>query len=78
MRGFLNRPVKIFCANFGKIYNFYDVLFRFYHVRSLNILKFGHIFGIEIVKKLSIETKAHSTQKNKPRKIKNINLKKRV
>ena len=23
----------------------YDVLFRFYHVRCLNILKFGHIFN---------------------------------
>ena len=40
--GVLNRPVKIFCAHFGYIYIFYDVLFGFYHFRCLNILKFGH------------------------------------
>ena len=44
LRGVLNRPVKIFCAYFGHIYILYDVLFRFYHVRCLNILKFGHRF----------------------------------
>ena len=44
LRGVLNRPVKIFCTYFGHIYIFYVVLFRFYHVRCLNILKFGHIF----------------------------------
>ena len=40
--GVLNRPVKIFCAYFGHIHIFYNVLFHFYHVRCLNILKFGH------------------------------------
>ena len=44
LRGVLNRPVKIFRAYFVHIYIFYDVLFRFYHVRCLNILKFGHRF----------------------------------
>ena len=44
LRGVLNRPVKICCAYFGHIYIFYDVLFRFYHVRCLNILKFGRKF----------------------------------
>ena len=41
LRGVSNRPVKIFCAYFGHIYIFYDVLLRFFHVRCLNILKFG-------------------------------------
>ena len=41
LRGALNRPVKILCTYFGHIYIFYDVLLRFYHVRCLNILKFG-------------------------------------
>ena len=45
LRGVLNWLVKIFCAYFGHIYIFYDVLFRFYHVRCLNILKFGHWFN---------------------------------
>ena len=40
LRGVLNRPVKIFCANI----HFYCVLFRFYHVRCLNMLQFGHRF----------------------------------
>ena len=44
LRGVLNRPVKIFCTYSGHIYIFYDVLFRFFHVRCLNILKFGHRF----------------------------------
>ena len=42
LRGLLNWPVKIFCAYFGHIYVFYDVLLRLYHVRCLNLLKFGH------------------------------------
>ena len=44
LSGVLNRPVKIFCANFGQIYIFYDVLFGFYHIRCLDILRFGHRF----------------------------------
>ena len=43
LRGVLNGPVKIFCAVFWHIYIFYDAFFRFYRVRYLNILKFGHI-----------------------------------
>ena len=39
-RGMLNRPVKIFCAYFGHIYFFYDIILI--HVRCLNILKFDH------------------------------------
>ena len=45
LRVVLNRPVKIFCAHFGHIYIFYDVLFRFFHVRCLNILKFVHRYN---------------------------------
>ena len=49
LRGVSNRPVKIFCAYFGHIYIFYDVLLRFFHVRCLNILKFGNSVGSDEV-----------------------------
>ena len=42
LRGVSNRPVKIFCAYFRHIYIFYGVLLPFFHVRCLNILKFGN------------------------------------
>ena len=45
LRGVLNWPVKIFCTYFGHIYIFYDVLFQFFHVMCLNILKFGHRYN---------------------------------
>ena len=50
LRGILNRPVKIFCVVYFVVYILdiftfsYDVLFRFYIVRCLNILNFGHRF----------------------------------
>ena len=53
LRGVLNRPVKILCANFRHIYIFYDVLFWFYHIRCLNILQFGRRFYFWDRKKIS-------------------------
>ena len=41
-----NRQVKIFCAYFGHIYIYYDVLFWIYHIRCLNILEFGQRFHL--------------------------------
>ena len=38
-----------FCLS---IFSFYDVLFRFYHFRCLNILKFGHLFHFWCRKKI--------------------------
>ena len=51
LRGVSNRPVKIFCAYFGHIYIFYGVLLRFFHVRCLNILKFGNRYNFWDTKK---------------------------
>ena len=43
LRGVSNWPVKICCAYFGHIHNFFWVLFIFYHVRCQ--LNFGHWFN---------------------------------
>ena len=44
LRGALNWPVKIVFCKFWIYLHLHDVLFRYYHVRCLNILKFGPRF----------------------------------
>ena len=59
LREVLNWPVKIFCAYFGHIYIFYDVLLRFFHVRCLNIHKFGNRYNFWDRKKILVHFDRH-------------------